>query len=61
MRCNRGLSDQDQKLLSTIQNILFKELAVASHTSFEAIMKKAQQMIGQNQVICKKTHRRNNC
>jgi CarD family transcriptional regulator len=42
---------QDSRLLTTIQNILFKELAIALNTSSEAISEKVNNMLIRNGLI----------
>lgn len=42
---NKRIYDQDRKLLHTIQNILFKELALALDTSFEEIVDRVNNLI----------------
>lgn len=41
----RKFYEQDNRILSTIQNILFKELAIALNTSSEAIIEKIKSML----------------
>jgi len=42
---DRKLYDQDRKMLTTIQNILFKEMAVALDTSFDNIFEQVDKMV----------------
>jgi CarD family transcriptional regulator len=42
---NKRLYDQDRKLLLTIQNILFNEMAMSMNTTFEAIDEQVNQFI----------------
>lgn len=42
---NKKLYEQDRRLLDTIQNILFKELAMSLDTSFEKIVEQVSNMI----------------
>ncbi|MDR7077448.1 CarD family transcriptional regulator [Neobacillus niacini] len=44
-RNGKKLGDPDRRLLSSIQNILFKELAIALNTSFESIFEKTTRYI----------------
>lgn len=42
---NKRLYDQDRKLLQTIQDILFREMAMSLNTTFEAIDEQVNQFI----------------
>jgi CarD family transcriptional regulator len=42
---NKRLYDQDRKLLQTIQNILFNEMAMSLNTSFEEIEERVNNLI----------------
>jgi CarD family transcriptional regulator len=42
---NKRLYDQDRKLLQTIQNILFNEMAMSMNTSFEEIEERVNNLI----------------
>ena len=44
-RNGKKIGDPDRRLLSSIQNILFKELAIALNTSFESIFEKTTRYI----------------
>ncbi|WP_017755055.1 CarD family transcriptional regulator [Calidifontibacillus oryziterrae] len=45
---NKKFGDADQKLLTFIQNILYKELAYSLKTTFEAIEQKVESLVMQN-------------
>jgi CarD family transcriptional regulator len=47
-RMGKKLSDLDRRLLSSIQHILFKELAIALDTTFEEIVEKISRSIELN-------------
>lgn len=42
---NKKLYEQDRRLLNTIQNILFNELALSLNTTFEKILEQVNNMI----------------
>ena len=44
-RNGKKIGDPDRRLLSSIQNIMFKELAIALNTSFESIYEKTTRYI----------------
>lgn len=45
---NKKLSNQDQTMLTSTQNILFKEISIALGTTFEAVLDEINGMIMQN-------------